>query len=116
MPGLESKLQKKVIDFAEGNGCYVEKTIMANKTGASDIKICYKGRFITIEVKAPGKVPTPLQYYKMECVNKAGGISIWGDSELELKQKLINIFAAIDLQVDFLGRVGYAKQQLLDRG
>lgn len=88
MPGLESKLQSKIIAYAESIGCYVEKTIIGNTNGLSDVKLCYKGRFITIECKAPGKKPTALQEFKMRKVREAGGIALWGDDYDNLRNEL----------------------------
>ena len=41
---------------------------------------CIGGRFVGIEYKAPGKVPTPRQRLTMDEIRRAGGVAIWGDS------------------------------------
>lgn len=53
---------------------YAEKAIISNKRGAADIKLCYKGRYVALEVKRAGKEATPLQAYNIERIRKAGGI------------------------------------------
>ena len=63
------------------------------KTGVPDIICCYRTVFIAIEVKRPGKKPTPIQERRMEEVRKAGGIAIWGTAEKvidELKRMFPN--------------------------
>lgn len=44
-----------------------------------DDLVCLRGRFIGIEYKAPGKVPTARQNLTMEQIRQAGGIALWGD-------------------------------------
>lgn len=46
--------------------------------GASDIDciVCYYGRYISIETKAPGKKPTPRQDLTLAETKAAGGISL----------------------------------------
>lgn len=41
-----------------------------------DYLLCYNGRFIGIEAKAPGKKPTARQKQTMEEIKRAGGIAI----------------------------------------
>lgn len=56
--------------------------------GSSDIIGIYKGRFLAIEVKAPGKKPTKEQLNFIRVVNEKGGISFWIDDEKNLKNLL----------------------------
>lgn len=57
--------------------------------GSSDIiGIAPGGRFIAIEVKAPGKLPTPEQVKFISAVNKAGGAAFVCDDEKKLKSLL----------------------------
>ena len=49
-------------------------------TGLPDLVCCIQGRFVGIEAKMPGKVPTKIQYYKLDRIHDAGGIAIWGSS------------------------------------
>jgi hypothetical protein len=49
---------------------------------------CVGGRFVGIEYKAPGKIPTPRQQLTMKEIHRAGGIAIWGDSADMIKEKL----------------------------
>ena len=41
---------------------------------------CVAGKFLAIEYKRPGGIPTPRQRLTMTEIHRAGGIAIWGDS------------------------------------
>lgn len=43
--------------------------------GSSDLIGYFKGKFLALEIKVPGKKPTPEQINFIERVNKAGGIA-----------------------------------------
>lgn len=70
----ESAIQTKIIKYLESQGAVVNKTIGMSKAGWPDIVGVYKGRFIGVEVKRPGKKPTPLQEFKLEELAKAGAL------------------------------------------
>jgi len=57
-----------------------DRTFSAGQPGRSDRIVCYRGRFIAIEGKAPGKQPTEAQLHYRDRVVAAGGIWIKGDS------------------------------------
>jgi hypothetical protein len=42
--------------------------------GGSDLIGYFKGRFTALEIKMPGKKPTPEQQHFIDMVNKSGGI------------------------------------------
>lgn len=44
------------------------------------------GRFFAIEVKVPGKKPTPAQYKFLERIEDAGGLAFWVDSLEQVKE------------------------------
>lgn len=74
----ELDIQKKIKDWLEKQGAYVVKVISASKAGIPDLLVCYKGKFIGIEVKTP-KTKTnvsDLQYYNIELIDKANGYAI----------------------------------------
>ena len=48
--------------------------------GIPDCIACHKGRFISIETKAPGKKPTALQIMQGELIIAAGGVWVVIDS------------------------------------
>lgn len=72
---MESKLQKKCIDYLNQKDCYVVKVVKASKGGVPDIIVCYKGSFIAFEIKNPngkGKL-SELQKYNINKIIKAEG-------------------------------------------
>lgn len=86
----ESKVKKKVDDYLKAIGAYVVKpaTFGFGASGAADRICCIGGRFVTIEVKREGKVPTPLQRLNAKMTMRAGGIAIWGDSAEHIIEQL----------------------------
>lgn len=78
----ESTLQNKILTFLESRGAYAVKVIAASKSGVPDILVCYGGRFIGIEVKAPGKLNevSELQKYNLNLIKKAYGQAYLVDS------------------------------------
>lgn len=59
--------------YKSNSGHYIKYGV-ANP-GGSDLIGIFKGRFTAIEVKQPGKKPTPEQQSFIDAVNKAGGIA-----------------------------------------
>lgn len=51
-----------------------DRFIKANKKGSADIRGCYKGRYIELEVKRPGEGQTPAQKQRQIDVTRAKGI------------------------------------------
>jgi hypothetical protein len=45
------------------------------EVGIPDFLVCYRGRFIGLEVKQPGKKPSKRQAYVMASIREAGGIA-----------------------------------------
>ena len=92
----ESSLQKAIIDHLnkigflawrnntgafggeyKGKKWYVKFGI----PGSADIfAIVEKGRFLGIEVKRKGRLPSPQQNAWMQMIREAGGIAIWVDN------------------------------------
>lgn len=52
------------------------------KSGVSDIVGGYRSRLFTVEVKRPGKEPTPIQTRRMREVSAAGGYTFAGTAEI----------------------------------
>jgi len=82
----EGKIQKEIIDYLEGKGCYVIKIVRANKQGVSDLAICDSGKFICIEVKGEGKKKgtTKWQEFHLNLVRMSGGKAFVADSVWDL--------------------------------
>lgn len=41
--------------------------------GVADLNVCYQGKWIALELKRPGRHPTPLQRATLEKIRAAGG-------------------------------------------
>lgn len=49
-------------------------------TQGLDFECCINGRYVGIETKAPGKMPTARQTLTIAAINKAGGVAFYADS------------------------------------
>ncbi len=76
----EQYIQKQIINLIESkfNGYTVNGIF--TKSGQSDLHCCIAGRYLSIEVKVPGKKPEPLQLHHLDLVIKSGGLAMWADS------------------------------------
>lgn len=75
--GPEAKLKAEIKEFLEDLGCWILPYVTTGygRSGIPDFLVCYKGRFIGIEVKAPGKEAnlTPWQEKELNAILNAGG-------------------------------------------
>lgn len=77
---LESSLQTKIRKELEKKGWEVVKTMAMSKNGYEDL-ICFRnGKTMFVEVKALGKVPDPLQSFRIKQHNDNGFVSFYADS------------------------------------
>lgn len=60
--------------------CFAPFMAGMGQSGVPDIVACYRTMFIAVEVKRPGKKPTPIQERRMTEIKARGGIAIWGDA------------------------------------
>jgi Holliday junction resolvase len=74
----ESQFQQKVIQFLKSIGAYHVKIWGGGfqKAGIPDLLVCYKGKFIGIELKTDKGKASVLQKYNISKIQKAGGIGI----------------------------------------
>lgn len=56
------------------------RTFQTGQAGRADLHACYRGRFIAVETKAPGKAASPAQLRYLDRVRQAGGIAVVADS------------------------------------
>lgn len=86
----EQDVQKKIIKYLESLGAWTVKTITTNKRGTPDIITCLNGKFVAIEVKAPGKMSTvsEIQQFQLDKITEAGGIAIASDNLEKVKEIL----------------------------
>ena len=77
----ESREKKKVRNYLSAIGAYRFSAVqMGIGSPTLDDLCCFRGKFLAIEYKAEGKIPTPRQRLTMDEIRRAGGIAIWGDS------------------------------------
>lgn len=78
----ESKLKKQVDKYLkELPHCYFFSPVqMGFGKRTIDRLCCINGRFVGIELKAPGEVPTKLQENIMRDIQAAGGVAFCCDS------------------------------------
>lgn len=77
----EGKVKENIKKWLKAQGAYFFMPVQTGYGAATlDILVCYKGKFIGIEVKAPGKKPTKRQELCMNEIRAAGGYAIWVDS------------------------------------
>jgi Holliday junction resolvase len=74
---LEAPLRRKITKYLERRGAYVchPHGSAINAKGTPDLLVCYKGRFLGLEVKRPGKNATELQAHTLGEITEAGGVS-----------------------------------------
>lgn len=72
---IENKI-KEYLKTVEGLFYFKEHGGMYGTAGIPDLIICYKGRFIGLEVKATNGKATPLQDATIRKINSAGGIAL----------------------------------------
>ena len=86
----EGRIKKQIVDDLEAMGAYVFKPVqMGYGKRTVDLLVCWRGQFIGIEVKRPGKAPTPLQEETLEQVRAAGGIAFWVDNRKDVRRRLV---------------------------
>jgi hypothetical protein len=74
----ESKVKKKVVDILKKFDAYFFYPVTGGygRSGVPDIVVCWKGRFIGIECKAKGGVPTALQMKNLLEITDKKGIAL----------------------------------------
>lgn len=90
----EKILQDRCVEYLEERGIYhvVTHGNAFERRGRPDIYLCYRGRFVGIELKkGPGDSPTPLQQKHLREIRESGGIGVWLTSLDELKSLLSSI-------------------------
>ena len=74
----ESQLSKQVVKYLKDKGALVNVNTanMFDKVGRSDVECCYKGQWISLELKVGNYQPDPLQIVYLEKVREAGGVGL----------------------------------------
>lgn len=91
----EARVTKKIQGLLKRRGALARKIHGhgGQKRGISDFLTCYKGWFLAIEVKAPGKedTVTELQAKFLADVEKAGGFGLVASSVKQVRDLLDHI-------------------------
>lgn len=66
------------------------------EVGIPDLLVCYRGRFVGIEVKLPGEQPSPIQTVVIREINAAGGYA----TVCETVEQAAHLLSTIDREVD----------------
>ena len=81
MKGPEARIKDLVRKWLKVIGAYRFSPVqMGIGSPTLDDLCCFRGRFMAIEYKAPGKFLTPRQHLIAKEIHKAGGIVVYGDS------------------------------------
>jgi hypothetical protein len=85
----EKSIEAAVTKYAKAQGCLCYKFVSPSNRGVPDrIIIGPTGKVLFLELKAPGKVPTPLQYHTIKTLVCHGARATWTDSVGEAKALL----------------------------
>jgi len=103
---LESKRQKKIIDYLHFLGAWTVKVIAANKKGVHDTLACVPmtkeqvlklfekqdvvGVFVSAEIKQPNGDTSALQKRNIRLIRRAGGISASDITSVEDMKELLS--------------------------
>lgn len=74
----EKQFENKIKAYLKSKGAWFIKYwagAQFTKSGIPDLLVCYKGKFIAIEVKAENGKPSDLQLYNLRKIEEAGGKS-----------------------------------------
>lgn len=85
MPGPEAKIQTRILRELRKRGAYTVKVQVASRNGVPDILACHQGKFIAIEVKAPGGKVSAVQEANLGWIREAGGIALVARSWEEIE-------------------------------
>lgn len=74
---LEANIQAAIIRQAKKRGAWILNThgSQFGRSGVPDLVLCYRGMFVAMEVKQPGKQPRPLQKHEIKMIRGAGGFA-----------------------------------------
>lgn len=89
----EKNIENKIKSYLKSKGAYYFKHHgnQFSKVGVPDIIVCYKGRFIGIEVKNETGKTSPLQDINLKMINDNGGIGIVARKVEDVSKVIDNI-------------------------
>lgn len=75
----ERRLVQKIVAYLESQGARSFKIHgeegSYQEAGIPDLLVCWRGRFIGLEVKLPGNTPSPIQEKVLREIKGSGGIA-----------------------------------------
>jgi hypothetical protein len=101
----EGDFKKQVRDYLDGRGIHYHNAFQSrrgaygSKLGVSDLIVCYRGRYVALELKAPGKKGTKEQLEFLESVYKSNG----NGGVYDNLEDIIELFWIIDKIIDAPG-------------
>lgn len=74
----EKQFENQVKKWLKEHGAWFLKTWGGGyqRSGIPDLLICWKGKFIGIELKTDIGKPSPLQIHELKSIEEAGGIAL----------------------------------------
>lgn len=89
----EKTIENKIKKYLRDKGAYCVKYHgnQFSQVGVADLLVCYKGRFLAIEIKNETGKTSPLQDVNIEQVKRAGGISFVARSVEDVSKVIDNI-------------------------
>jgi hypothetical protein len=89
---LETTITKSIVKSAKANGWWTFKIAGGafQRAGVPDLLCIKGGRAVFLEVKQPGKKPTPLQQHVMQEIREQGGAVAEVVTSKEQAQKVLD--------------------------
>ena len=89
----EKSIENKIKAYLRSKGAYCVKYHgnQFSQVGVADLLVCYKGRFLAIEIKNETGKTSPLQDVNIQMVKDAGGISFVARSVEDVRAVIDNI-------------------------
>lgn len=74
----ESKLKQRIRDLLTARGAFYSNVQGGSfaKPGDPDIVVCYRGRYVAVEAKAPDGRQSSIQRIRQEQIEDAGGMYV----------------------------------------
>lgn len=87
----EARIRDQVVAALRQIGAVVwSQTGAIGAVGRPDLVVCYRGRFIALELKTPAGRPTPAQIAQLDAVRRAGGTAAIVRSAAEAIDAVVN--------------------------
>ena len=90
---LQARILKHLNDLPH---CWAVKFPGVLRRGVPDVLVCYRGRFLALEIKRPGQRPTTLQLAVIRQIRGAGGTAEVVTSVADAQRVVAGIEGAFD--------------------